>query len=65
MAARRAGGGTYKNMETLMCPSCIVKREIIGASTIYRSFNNLASGEYIVRYKDANNSINQRLIIAK
>jgi hypothetical protein len=43
----------------------IVKMDITGTSTIYRSFNNLASGEYIVRYKDANNSINQRLIIAK
>jgi len=43
----------------------IVKMDITGSSTIYRSFNNLASGEYIVRYKDVNNSINQRLIIAK
>ena len=41
------------------------KMNITGTSTIYRSFNNLASGEYIVRYKDANNSIYQRLIIAK
>ena len=41
------------------------KRDITGAKTIYQSFNNLASGEYIVRYKDVTKSINQRLIIAK
>jgi hypothetical protein len=43
----------------------IIKQKVTGTNTIYRSFNNLASGEYIVRYKDANNNINQRLIIAK
>ena len=43
----------------------IIKQKVTGTNTIYQSFNNLASGEYIVRYKDANNSINQRLIIAK
>ena len=41
------------------------KMDITGANTIYQSFNNLASGEYIVRYKDASNTIMQRLIIAK
>ena len=41
------------------------KRDITGANTIYQSFSNLASGEYIVRYKDVNNSIIERLIIAK
>jgi len=43
----------------------IVKQEISGTNTVYKSFNNLASGEYIVRYKDATNNINKRLIIAK
>jgi len=43
----------------------IVKQEISGTNTVYKSFDGLASGEYIVRYKDENNNINQRLIIAR